>query len=74
MVVLGWLVMVVGMFRQPFSLIVRNDAGQINSSPRAITAPVVRLQEGCNHTLTLPVSDPDGDIIRCRWAVGFRVC
>ena len=55
-----------------FSLIVRNDAGQINSSPRAITAPVVRLQEGCNHTLTLPVSDPDGDIIRCRWAVGLE--
>ena len=53
-----------------FSLIVRNDTGQINSSPRAITAPVIRLQGGCNHTIPLAVSDPDGDIIRCRWAVG----
>lgn len=56
-----------------FSLIKRNDTGRINSSPRAITAPVIRLQLGCNHTLPLAVSDPDNDIIRCRWAVG-REC
>ena len=53
-----------------FSLTTRTDTGQINSSPRAITAPVVRLQQGCNHTIPLAVSDPDNDIIRCRWAVG----
>ena len=53
-----------------FSTIVRNDTGQINSSPRAITAPVIRLQEGCNHTISIAVTDPDEDIIRCRWAVG----
>ncbi len=53
-----------------FSLIRRNDTGRINSTPRAITAPVIRLQEGCNHTIALAVSDPDGDIVRCRWAVG----
>ena len=53
-----------------FSLVVRNDTGKINSSPRAITSPVLRLQQGCNHTIVLAVSDPDGDIIRCRWAVG----
>ena len=52
-----------------FSL-VRNDTGRINSTPRAITAPVIRLREGCNHTLTLAVSDPDGDMVRCRWAMG----
>ena len=56
-----------------FSLIPRNDTGKINSSPRAITSPVLRLQQGCNHTIVLAVSDPDGDIIRCRWAVG-REC
>ena len=48
----------------------RNDTGNINSTPRAITAPVIRLLEGCNHTLSLAVSDPDGDIVRCRWAQG----
>ena len=53
-----------------FSLATRSDTGQINSSPRALTAPVIRLQQGCNHTIPLTVSDPDNDIIRCRWAVG----
>ena len=53
-----------------FSLAIRNDTGRINSTPRAITAPVIRLLEGCNHTLNLAVSDPDGDIVRCRWARG----
>ena len=56
-----------------FSLVTRNDTGRINSSPRAITAPVIRLQEGCNHTIALAVTDPDGDIIHCRWAEG-REC
>ena len=55
-----------------FSLTTRNDTGHINSTPRAITAPVIRLQEGCNHTIALAVSDPDGDIVRCRWAVGLE--
>ena len=52
-----------------FSLVVRNDTGKINSSPRAITSPVLRLQQGCNHTIVLAVSNPDDDIIRRRWAV-----
>ena len=53
-----------------FSLTRRNDTGRINSTPRAITSPVIRLQEGCNHTLPIAVSDPDGDIVRCRWGIG----
>ena len=53
-----------------FSLATRPDTGQVNSSPRALTAPVVRLQQGCNHTIPIAVSDPDNDIIQCRWAVG----
>ena len=53
-----------------FSLDIRNDTGQINSSPRATTAPLLRLQEGCEHIIPLAVSDPDNDIIRCRWAEG----
>ena len=51
-----------------FSLTKRN--GRINSTPRAIAPPVIRLQEGCNHTFALAVSDPDDDIVRCRWAEG----
>lgn len=33
----------------------------------------MRLQEGCEHIIPLAVSDPDNDIIRCRWAEG-REC
>ena len=53
-----------------FSLTTRSDTGKINSSPRAITVPLLHLQEGCKHTIPLGVSDPDNDTIRCRWAVG----
>ena len=53
-----------------FSLAIRNDTNEINSTPRASIDPVIRLQAGCNHRMSLPVHDPDGDIIRCRWAVG----
>jgi len=53
-----------------FNLRPRYDTGQVNSSPRAITLPIHRVQEGCYHTIPLAVSDPDGDVIRCRWAVG----
>ena len=53
-----------------FSLIKRADIGRINSSPRVLPTPPLRLQEGCSYTIPLPVSDPDNDTVRCRWAVG----
>lgn len=53
-----------------FSMLPRNDTGVINSTPRAITVPVIRVQEGCSYNLTIPVTDPDNDIIKCRWAIG----
>ena len=54
-----------------FSTAKRNDTGRINSTPRAITTPLLRLQANCNHTIRIPVTDPDNDIVRCRWAVGY---
>lgn len=57
-----------------FSLIPRNDTGVINSTPRATTSPVIRLQQGCNHTIQIPVTDPDDDVIKCRWADGTSEC
>ena len=57
-----------------FSMARRNDTGRINSTPRAITSPVLRLQANCNHTIRIPVTDPDNDIVRCRWAVGDDEC
>ena len=52
-----------------FSLLTRGDTGKINSSPRVIPTFNLRLQQGCNYTIPLLVSDPDNDAIRCRWAV-----
>ena len=57
-----------------FSTAKRNDTGRINSTPRAITSPVLRLQENCIHKIRIPVTDPDNDIVRCRWAVGYDEC
>ena len=56
-----------------FSLVTRADTGKINSSPRVLPTPPLRLQQRCNYTIPLPVSDPDNDTVRCRWAVG-REC
>ena len=53
-----------------FSLTKRNDTGTINSSPRVLPTPPLRLQQGCTYTIPLPVSDPNNDTVRCRWAVG----
>ena len=56
-----------------FGLARRNDTNKINSTPRTSVDPVIRVQEGCNRTIVLHVSDPDGDTVRCRWASG-REC
>ncbi|KAL4240889.1 hypothetical protein ACF0H5_001671 [Mactra antiquata] len=47
---------------------VRADIGRMNTAPGAEITPIVRLQQGCNHTLTVPVHDDDNDVIRCRWS------
>ena len=52
------------------SLTTRSDIGRINSTPRAVTSPVIRLQSGCTHSIPIAVSDSDGDTVRCRWASG----
>ena len=56
-----------------FSLVPRNDTGKINSSPRVMGFPYLRIPIGSyNYTIPLPVTDPDDDRIRCRWAVGIE--
>ncbi|XP_071964990.1 uncharacterized protein [Antedon mediterranea] len=56
------------------NLTIRQDTERPNSSPLSSVTPIVRLQHGCNHTLVIPVNDPDGDRVRCRWAVGSFEC
>ncbi len=56
------------------NILIRNDTGRINSTPRSITSPVIRIQANCTHTIQIPVVDPDGDRTRCRWAQGASEC
>ena len=51
-----------------FSLNTRADTGEINSSPRIASFPYLYLLEGYRYTIPLAISDPDNDIVRCRWA------
>ena len=46
-----------------------------NASPETKMAPILNLLYGCNHTITIPVEDADGDVVRCRWAEsGYGEC
>ena len=51
----------------------RNDTANFNYSPRTFVDPVIRVQAGCTRKIVLPVHDPDGDSVHCRWATG-REC
>ncbi|XP_071791139.1 uncharacterized protein [Asterias amurensis] len=56
-----------------------NRGNQTNSSPTASIVPVQFVQQSCNHVIRIPVSDPDGDVVRCRFADPsrnecFKVC
>ena len=39
-----------------------------NASPLTKMSPIINILYGCNHTIEIPVIDPDGDVVRCRWA------
>lgn len=46
----------------------RPDNGKINSSPVTKSLAIVRFQQGCPKEIRIPVEDPDGDTVKCRWA------
>ena len=46
----------------------RSDNGKINSSPVTRSLAIYRFQEGCPKEIRIPVEDPDGDTVKCRWA------
>ncbi|KAL3883750.1 hypothetical protein ACJMK2_029984 [Sinanodonta woodiana] len=75
----NWISLVTGVDKRwSFSVRVdlanRSDKRRANSSPRTDMFPLVRLAYGCNHTITIPVYDVDGDQVRCRWAIGSTEC
>ena len=53
-----------------FSLVPRTDSGKINSSPRVVSFPKLDLLEDYQYIISLAVTDPDNDNVRCRWANG----
>lgn len=46
----------------------RSDTGKINSSPVSRSAAIVQFLEGCPQSVRIPVEDPDGDVVKCRFA------
>ena len=46
----------------------RSDNGKINSSPVTRSPPIVRFPGGCRQSFRIPVEDPDGDTVKCRFA------
>ena len=53
-----------------FSLAIRPDTGEINSSPRVASFPHLYLLEDYYQIIPLAIFDPDNDNVRCRWATG----
>ena len=46
----------------------RSDNGRINSSPISRSAALVRFPEACPRSIRIPVEDPDGDVVKCRYS------
>ncbi|PFX27725.1 Deleted in malignant brain tumors 1 protein [Stylophora pistillata] len=54
--------------RTTVNLSPRSDNGKINSSPVTRSPPIVRFPGGCRQSFRIPVEDPDGDTVKCRFA------
>ena len=50
----------------------RADTGRANGSPVTTMFPVFRVRLGFSALISIPVSDPDDDIVRCRWSDSTR--
>nr|XP_054604540.1 uncharacterized protein LOC107373684 [Nothobranchius furzeri] len=47
---------------------IRSDIGKPNSTPQTTTIPLVRFPSNCQRNISLLRFDPDGDMVRCRFA------
>ncbi|XP_035667071.1 integrin beta-like protein C isoform X2 [Branchiostoma floridae] len=55
-------------------LSVRPDTGRPNSSPISASSAIYRVQISCDTVIRIPWEDPDGDIVKCRYASVFGEC
>ncbi|KAK3611459.1 hypothetical protein CHS0354_032740 [Potamilus streckersoni] len=58
----------IGYMKTDVNLNIRGDTGKANGSPYASLPSIIGIQYNCISIIKLPVDDPDGDLIRCRWA------
>ncbi|XP_078701706.1 uncharacterized protein LOC144927826 isoform X2 [Branchiostoma floridae x Branchiostoma belcheri] len=52
----------------------RSDTGKPNSSPISASSAIYRVQISCDTVIQIPWTDPDGDVVRCRYASVFNEC
>ncbi|XP_033733629.1 uncharacterized protein LOC117322794 [Pecten maximus] len=58
-----------GVFMETFvDMSMRNDTKEQNASPIAALPPYIGASFGCLVTINLPVTEPDHDLLECRWA------
>ncbi|XP_065067729.1 uncharacterized protein LOC135693242 isoform X2 [Rhopilema esculentum] len=48
-----------------------SNSNQINTPPQVDFIPMIQHNRYSNRNYKLPVSDPDGDMVRCRYAANF---
>ncbi|XP_052783672.1 uncharacterized protein LOC128219753 isoform X2 [Mya arenaria] len=56
------------------NLKVKKPGGRVNNSPTVDIPAIIHFHRGCSHVLKLPVSDIDGDNVRCRKALSNDEC
>ncbi|RNA31227.1 integrin beta A [Brachionus plicatilis] len=68
----AWLKLVTGggswELRFRMNLIQRADTRKINTPPTCLVKPITIMRAGCENTLKIFTTDPDGDTVRCRWS------
>ncbi|CAB1316937.1 unnamed protein product [Coregonus sp. 'balchen'] len=53
---------------------VRSDTGKVNRSPQTTVIPLISVPVNCQRDFNLLSFDPDGDMVRCRYAVPTDEC
>ena len=51
-----------------YDISTRSDTGKINQSPVAKLPGDFLMQANCKNSYKIEMSDPDGDVVKCRWA------
>ncbi|KAL0994866.1 hypothetical protein UPYG_G00128490 [Umbra pygmaea] len=53
---------------------IRSDTGKANRSPQTTVVPLMRVPVNCQRDFKLLTFDPDGDTVKCKYAVPPKEC